>query len=45
MVQGIILEPVSFIDLGMYTESGKMKRRALYGRYQKQIQELYKKLE
>jgi long-subunit acyl-CoA synthetase (AMP-forming) len=45
IVAGIIIEPESFMDLGMYTESGKIKRRGLAARYQDQIEKLHKKLE
>ena len=45
IVGGIIIEPESFMDLGMYTESGKIKRRGLAARYQDQIEKLHKKLE
>jgi long-subunit acyl-CoA synthetase (AMP-forming) len=45
IAKGIIIEPISFMDLGMYTESGKIKRRALAQRYKSQIEQLHKKLE
>jgi long-chain acyl-CoA synthetase len=45
IVKGIIIEPENFLTLGMYTESGKMKRRALVARYQERLDALFKKLE
>merc|ERR1711935_875737 len=45
IVKGIIIEPETFMDLGMYTDSGKIKRRALAARYKDQIELLHKKLE
>jgi long-chain acyl-CoA synthetase len=45
VVKGIIIEPENFMTLGMYTESGKMKRRALATRYQEKLDALYKKLD
>ena len=43
IVKGIIIEPESFMELGMYTESGKIKRRGLAARYKGQIEMLHKK--
>jgi long-chain acyl-CoA synthetase len=43
IVAGVIIEPESFMDLGVYTESGKIKRRALAARYKDQIEKLHKK--
>lgn len=45
VVKGIIIEAESFIGLGMYTGSGKIKRRELAKRYKGQIEKLHKKLE
>jgi len=45
VVKGVIIEPVNFLELGMYTESGKTKRRALAARYKEKLDALYKKLE
>jgi long-chain acyl-CoA synthetase len=45
IAKGIIIEPENFLTLGMYTESGKCKRRALAARYQERLDALYKKLE
>jgi long-chain acyl-CoA synthetase len=45
VVKGIIIEPEDFLTLGMYTEIGKVKRRALAARYQERLDALYKKLE
>jgi long-subunit acyl-CoA synthetase (AMP-forming) len=45
VVKGIIIEGESFLGLGMYTESGKMKRREMAKRYKGQIEKLHKKLE
>jgi long-subunit acyl-CoA synthetase (AMP-forming) len=44
IVKGIIIEPENFLTLGMFTENGKMKRRALAARYQERLDALYKKL-
>jgi long-subunit acyl-CoA synthetase (AMP-forming) len=45
VVKGIIIEGQSFMGLGMYTESGKIKRKELAKRYKGQIEKLHKKLE